>query len=152
MAMRLLDIRIEGNIKTFIEQLARAGGWTINDTVRDLILIGLDVNRQGGIEITGPLGLKRSFAYLDFGGGRERIGVRLPQELIDELKRDFDDTARSAAKKALRLGVIALRADLIEIRGPVFDFRRPLAQTRVPSLRDERAKEALKRLQTAISQ
>jgi hypothetical protein len=144
--MQFLDVRVEGWIRMFIERAAKRKGVKVSDIFRDLVVLGIDLKRSGGFEIVGPFGLRRSLAMLDFGGGADRIGVRLEKNLTKELERVFGDNARSAARQAVRLGILRISPGKVKIRGALFGLERPFAQIKFREPLDEKAKEALSRL------
>jgi len=144
--MKFLDVRIEGWIKSFIEDLAKKTGRKMSDVARDLAWVGIDIEKSGGIKIVGPLGLERPFASLDLGGSRERLNIWLEEDMIKELKSLSGGNVREALREALRLGALAVSGgEHVKIVGP-FGRERPLLTITHSELRDKRAKEAFKRL------
>lgn len=143
--VKLIDVRVEGSLKDFIEEVAIRVGRTVSDVARDLVLIGLEVARSGGVEIVGPIGLRRPLARLDFGGNRERLGIWLDEGIASELERVFGGNMRGAARAAMRLGTVAFQPEKVRISGP-FGLERPFLEVKLSGIRDKKAREALERL------
>jgi len=143
--MEFIDVRIESWIVSFIKDLAEKSGRRISDVARDILWVGIDVEKSGGIRIVGPLGLRRPLPRLDLGGNRTRINLWLEEDMIEELKRLFGSNVREALRETLRLGALAVSKKPVEIVGP-FGLRRPLLTVEYSKLKDERAKKAFKRL------
>ena len=143
--MEFIDVRIEDWIVSFIKHLAEETGRRISDVARDIIWVGIDIEKSGGIRIVGPLGLRRPLASLDLGGRRTRISLWLEEDMMKELKHLFKGNLREAVRETLRLGALAVSRRPVEIVGP-FGLRRPLLTVEYSKLEDERAKKAFKRL------
>lgn len=144
--MELLDIRIEGWLKSFIKDLAEKTRRDVSDVARDLAWVGIDIEKGGGIKIVGPLGLRRPLAGLDLGGSRERLSIWLEKDMVKELGRLFRGSTREALREVLRLGALAVsNGEGVKISGP-FGLNRPLLTITRSDLRDEKAMEAFRRL------
>jgi len=143
-----LDVRIESVLKIFIQELAEKTGTTTSGIARDLAWVGAGVAKAGGIEVVGPFGLRRPLARLDLGESRDRLVIRLEDDLARELERVFRRNVRGALREAIRLGTFAVQPQDLRMRGPL-GIERPFAELRLPEMRDEKVREALRRLQRA---
>lgn len=141
-----LDIRLESGLKEMIEGIAEGKDSSISDITRDLIWLGIGLKKEGGVEISGPLGAGRPLANLDFGGESVRLAVRIDENLIQTLQNTFEDRLRTAARQAIRLGSLIVWPEEISIKGP-FGTIRPFTQIEMPVLENEEARKALERLQ-----
>jgi hypothetical protein len=140
----VLDIWMEGNLKSLVHSLAR-GRTSLSQVTRDLIMLGLGAKMEGEPQILGPLGLARPLAELSFGGRPERLAVRIEDELVAELESAFGCSGREAARLAIRLGAGLLERGQVRAAGPM-GGPRPLAWIDLPRPKESRAREALERL------
>jgi len=141
-----LDFRIEGNLKSFIQNLATKAGWTLSSVVVELAWVGIGVKKAGEVEIVGPFGLRRLLSKLDLGGRRERLTILVQEDLVNNLDREFGENPRSALREAIRLGTLVFMPNMVKVRGP-FGMERPFAMVEIAKIKDNRAKEALTKLQ-----
>jgi len=142
-----IDFRIQESLKSFIEELARRSRWSVSEVSSELAWLGIGVKEKGGVEIVGPLGLRRPFSTWDFGGKKARLTLWIEKKLSDRLEEEFRKSTRSSLREAIHLGTIAFQPREVKIQGTVFGAERPLALIDVPKIRDERAKMALEKLQ-----
>lgn len=142
----LLDIRTESELKNMITNIAEEKKISMSDIARDLMWVGIALQKEGGLEIKGPFGGGRPLADIDFGGKDVRLGVRITDRLRKELQENFDEKIRTAAREAIKLGSFLIRPEKVSIEGP-FDTVRPFAEADLPELEDKRARKALDRLQ-----
>ncbi|WP_302080576.1 hypothetical protein [Salinibaculum rarum] len=155
-----LNLRIQQGLRDHVADIAREveGGDSpreLSATAENLIYVGMgikcaDQRSDDSIlpTIEGPFGvLPRPWAEPSFDGDDVRLGTRVDSDIIDTLEAAFNKTKHTAAKQALRLGVILLEKDAITIRGPG-GVRRPFANVDVTGeLHGERAQAALTTLQ-----
>lgn len=140
-----VDIRIEGNLKSFVTELANRSRWTVGDVVRELAWLGTGVKKGGGAIIEGPFGLRRFLSKWDFGGERERLTVWIQEDLVHVLETEFGTNARRALREAIRLGTLAFNPSSVKVMGP-FGYERPFAICEPSEIQDDRARQALERL------
>lgn len=143
--MKFVDVRIESWVVSFIKDLAEKTGRRISDVARDLLWVGIDIEKGGGVKIVGPLGLRRPLPRLNLGGNRTRINLWIEEDMMEELRRLSRGSIRETIREALRLGTLATSEEPVEIVGP-FGLRRPLLTIEYSNLKDERAVKAFKRL------
>ena len=156
-----LNLRIQEGLRDHVAEIARnvEGGDSpreLSATAENLIYVGMGMkcadNRSDGSVLPtfeGPFGvLPRPWAEPAFDGDDVRLGTRVDTDTIDTLERAFNKTKHTAAKQALRLGVILIEKDAITIRGPE-GVRRPFAKVNVKEeIYGERARTALDALRT----
>lgn len=156
-----LNLRIQEGLRDHVADIARnvEGGDSpreLSTTAENLIYVGMGMkcaDQRSGDSVLptfeGPFGvLPRPWAEPAFDGDDVRLGTRVDTDTIDTLERVFDKTKHTAAKQALRLGVILIEKDAITIRGPE-GVRRPFAKVNVEEeIYGERARTALDALQT----
>jgi len=159
-----LNLRIQEGLRDHIANIARdvEGGDSpreLSATAENLIYVGMGMKRadkhaDDSILPTfeGPFGvLPRPWAEPSFDGDDIRLSTRVDTETIDTLERSFNKTKHTAAKQALRLGVILIEKDAITIRGPE-GVRRPFAKVNVHGeIHGERAQSALDTLRPYAS-
>ena len=145
--MEHIDLRLETVLKTFIEDLASRKGRTSSEVARDLAWIGVGIQKEGGIDIVGPLGLSKPLAEIDLGREKEKVAFWIDNELIRELETEFKDTIRSALRQAIRLGALIRNPGVVKITGKILGLERPFATIKTSEIRDIRAKQAMARLQ-----
>lgn len=141
-----IDFRVQEALKSFIEELARRSRWSLSDVSSELAWLGIGVKEEGGVEIVGPLGLRRPFSTWDFGGKKARLTLWIDRKLSDRLQEEFRKNVRSSLREAIHLGTIAFQPKEVKIKGTVFGIERPLAIIDVPKIKDERARMALEKL------
>ena len=146
--MVLVIVRLEKGLRGLVERLASDTDETVSSAARSLIRIGLGVKRAGGLEIRGRLGFRRPLADLDFGGRAERLGIRVEEELLEEVEREFGDV-RQGMREAMRLGAWMLAPGEVKIVG-LLGVERPLADVLSPELRDAKARRELERLRSLL--
>ncbi|MHA1238425.1 MAG: hypothetical protein ACTSSJ_04160 [Candidatus Odinarchaeia archaeon] len=143
--MQLLIIRISRTLKSSLKKLSEETGRSISDVARDLAIIGIDMKKNGGVEIVGPLGIRRWFTRLSFGEEKEeKLAIWINEKLKDSLEKEFNLPLRTALREAILLGLLRLLPQDVEIRG-VFGIIRPFATVTFPEPSEE-VKEAIKRL------
>ena len=123
---------------------------TSKSTVR--ILIGLAFRREGlEPQYEGPLGvLPRPFATPTFGGESVTFGTQLETDAYDDLQSVFEEKPHTAAREALRLGIIAVQLDQLNLTGPL-GTARPFAKVSLDDeLSDIQALAYLRELRTHI--
>lgn len=130
-----LNPRIEYEIKELISDIAGRDK-TIKETSAELIEVGVGI-RAHNIEpkIVGPLGIPRPFAKLSLGEQMSELRTEIDEDLADELVNRFDNKPNTAAREAIRLGVLAVAQDAFTIEGPV-GGPRPFAQIELSELND----------------
>lgn len=136
--MSKIDIRIEKDLDTEIKNLSKKYEISISDVIRYLAWISIGIQKEGGIQITGPLGIIRPLARVDLGEDQTRISVLIEDKLEISLKKYYyPDNIRDSLRDALRDGIVALRPDR-KIMGPL-GLGRPLSSISVPEIKDERS-------------
>ena len=121
-----LNLRLESGLRDHVRELAQnvEGDDRPSDlskTARKLIVIGIGAERAGIQETaSGPLGIPRPFATVDFGGEKDTMGTQLSTSELEDLQAVFDAKKHTAAREALRLGVIIIKADdpELDVTGP----------------------------------
>lgn len=145
--MKLLVVRVESALKSSLEKLSNRTGRSLSEVARDLALVGIDVKKSGDVVIFGPIGIKRRFASLSFGGKKEKkLTIWVGEELVKELEKEFSENVRGALREAIHLGLFRFRPEDVEIRGP-FGVIRPFVTVAFSDV-SERAREALRRLRS----
>lgn len=130
-----LNPRLEYELKELIEDIAGRDR-TISSTAADLIRIGIAVRRADAEpKIVGPLGLPRPFAKIRLGDQTSELRTEVDDSTADELVEYFDNKPNTAAREAIRLGVLAVAADEFTVTGPVGDPR-PWAQIDLSGIED----------------
>ncbi|MFB6187130.1 MAG: hypothetical protein ABEI86_09725, partial [Halobacteriaceae archaeon] len=107
---------------------------TISETAAELIEIGIAVRREG-IEpnIVGPLGIPRPFAKINLGDQTSELRTEVSDEIVDELVDLFSNKPNTAAREAIRLGILAVAENEFTVEGPVGDPR-PFAKIKVDQI------------------
>jgi len=145
--MKHVDLRVEGALKSFIDNLARSSRRTRSDVFRDLVLVGLGVQKAGGAQLVGILGLPRPFTELHFlGKDTQKVAFWVDEGLLDELVAEFEDDSRGALRQAARLGALVCNPRIARVTGKVIGLGRLLVRVNPRGIKDERARQALKRL------
>ena len=113
-----LNPRIEYEVKEVVSDIAGRHS-TIKETAADLIQIGVGV-RANDVEpqIVGPLGIPRPFAKISLGEQMSELRTEIDDELADQLVNQFDNKPNTAAREAIRLGVLAVTPDAFTVKGP----------------------------------
>jgi hypothetical protein len=131
-----LNLRLENGLKEQVAELALemygdSRPSDLSKTAHKLMLVGIGGEKAGIQEkVVGPLGiLPRPFATAEFGGEKVTMGTHLLEDELAELQSVFDAKKHTAAREALRLGVIIVKAGELEadIEGPLGIFR-PFAE------------------------
>jgi len=144
-----LNPRVEVEIREAIDEISQ-GEWTISDTAAKLIYIGIAVRESGAEpEITGPFGLPRPFAEISFGSRMTELRTEIDDNLAEKLQSLFSNKPNTAAREALRLGVIAAASDQFEIKGPE-GGPRPFANISLGSIDDEEATNLLEEIRARL--
>lgn len=144
-----LNPRVEYELKELIEDIAGREG-TISDTAADLIRVGIAV-RKYDVEpkIVGPLGLPRPFAKISLGERTGELRTELSDEITTELVEEFDNKPNTAAREALRLGILAVAEDEFTVEGPV-GGPRPFAEIEISDIKDQDITELIEDLRTRL--
>lgn len=130
-----LSPRIDQDIREVIDDLAHPDS-TIDDVAEELIRIGIvvrDANKEPVIE--GPLGLPRPYAEISLSKSKTEIRTSVEEEVADELTKKFDNKKNTAAREALRLGVLTVAGGEFTVKGPV-GGPRPFAQIEIAENQD----------------
>lgn len=130
-----LNPRIEYEVKEVISGLAGREK-TIKETAAELIQIGIGIRTHDiEPEIVGPLGIPRPFAKISLGDQMSELRTEVDDEIADELVNRFDNKPNTAAREALRLGVLAVAQDAFTVEGPA-GGPRPFAEIELDELND----------------
>lgn len=151
-----LNLRVEQGLKDEVSKISEdIEGDTrpsdLSKTAQKLISIGIGAEQAGVQEkVVGPLEiLPRPFATAEFGGEKLAMGTQLTEEQIDDLQDVFDAKKHTAAREALRLGVVIIQAGHLDIEGPLGIFR-PFAEMKIDEeVEGERAAAALEEISAA---
>jgi hypothetical protein len=144
-----LNPRVEWDIRDAIDEISQ-GEWTISDTAAKLLHIGVAI-READIEpqIEGPFGLPRPFAEISLSDRMTELRTEIDDELTERLTDEFDAKPNTAARQAIRLGVIAAASDQFKIRGPE-GGPRPFARIEVADIEDPEAGEYLEQIRSRL--
>jgi len=144
-----LNPRLEYELKELIGDIAGRDR-TISDTAANLIRIGIEVRRDD-IEpkIVGPLGLPRPFAKISLGEQTSELRTEISDELADELVEHFDNKPNTAAREAIRLGILTVANDKFTVQGPIGDPR-PFAEIEVDEIEAREIVELIKQLRARL--
>lgn len=145
-----INLRVESRLRDRVAELAkRVEGDSrpsdLSKTAQKLIHVGLALRKSGvEPEIEGPFGvISRPFASIEFGGEKVTFGTQLTTDVIEELQGAFTNKKHTAAREALRLGIIAVYLNKLDITGPL-GGPRPFADVNVSEhFEDERGRDAL---------
>lgn len=144
-----LNPRVEWEIREAIEEISQ-GEWTISETAAKLIQIGVAIRESGNEpKIEGPFGLPRPFAAISLSDRMTEIRTELNEELTQRLTSEFDNKPNTAAREAIRLGVIAVAGDQFKITGPE-GGPRPFAKISLEKSDDSEAATLLEEIQSRI--
>lgn len=140
-----LNPRIEYEVKEVVSDIAGRDR-TIKETAAELIQIGIGI-RSHDIDpkIVGPLGIPRPFAKLSLGEQMSEIRTDIDDDLVDQLVNHFDDKPNTAAREAIRLGVLAVAQDAFTVEGPV-GGPRPFAKIELSELDDTELRNQIEAL------
>jgi len=144
-----LNPRLEYEIKELVTDIAGRDR-TISNTASDLIKIGIAV-RSNDIEpeIVGPMGIPRPFAKIRLGDQSSELRTEISEEMADQLVDIFDNKPNTAAREAIRLGILAVAQDEFTVQGPI-GGPRPFAKIKVEEIDDTDINELIKELQTRL--
>lgn len=140
-----LNPRIEYEVKEVITSLA-GREQTIKETAEELIQVGIAI-RVHDIEpeIVGPLGIPRPFAKISLGNQMSELRTEVDDDVADELVNRFDNKPNTAAREALRLGVLAVAQDAFTVEGPA-GGPRPFAKIELDELNDPEIRDTIDKL------
>lgn len=145
-----LNPRVEWELREAIEEISQ-GEWTISETAAKLLLIGVAIRESGNEpKIEGPFGLPRPFAEISLSDRMTEIRTEIDNDLAERLTSEFDNKPNTAAREAIRLGVIAVAGDQFKIKGPE-GSPRPFAQISLESSNDPVASDLLGEFRNRIS-
>lgn len=144
-----LNPRIEYEIKEVISNIA-GREMTIKDTAAELIQVGIAV-RTNDIEpeIVGPLGVPRPFAKISLGDQMSELRTEVDDTVADQLVNRFDNKPNTAAREALRLGVLAVAQDAFTVEGPA-GGPRPFAKIELDDLNDPEIMSTIDELRSQL--
>ena len=145
-----LNPRVETEIREAIDEISQ-GEWTIGETAAKLLRIGVVV-RESGKEpkIEGPFGIPRPFANIKLSDRMTVIRTEIDEELTERMQAEFDDKPNTAARRAIRLGVITVAGEKITIRGPKGAVR-PFARISLSGYEDEAVVSSYEELRERIA-
>lgn len=145
-----LNPRVEWEIREAIDEISQ-GEWTISETAGKLLQIGVAIRESGSEpKIEGPFGLPRPFAEISLGDRMTELRTEIDDDLAERLTKEFDNKPNTAAREAIRLGVIAVAGKQFKIKGPE-GGPRPFAQISIEGIDDSKARELLKNLRKRMS-
>lgn len=145
-----LNPRVEWEIREAIDKISQ-GEWTISETANKLLRIGIAIRVSGNEpKIEGPFGLPRPFAEISLSDRMTELRTELDDDLAERLTQEFDNKPNTAAREAIRLGVIAVAGDQFKIKGPE-GGPRPFAQISLEEIGDPEARNLLEELRERIS-
>lgn len=140
-----LNPRIEYEVKEVVSDIAGRDR-TIKETAAELIQIGIGIRSQDiDPKIVGPLGIPRPFAKLSLGDQMSEIRTDIDDDIADQLVNQFDNKPNTAAREAIRLGVLAVAQDAFTVEGPV-GSPRPFAEIELSELDDTELKNQIEAL------
>ena len=144
-----LNPRLEYELKELIEDIAGRDR-TISGTAADLIRIGIEI-RRSDVEpkIVGPLGLPRPFAKISLGDQTSELRTEVSDTTADELVEYFDNKPNTAAREAIRLGILAVAADEFTVKGPA-GGPRPWAEIDLDGVNDQDIVNLVEELRSRI--
>jgi len=140
-----LNLRIQEGLRDHVAEIARTvegddSPSALSATAEKLIYVGMGIKQADEKSdstvlprVEGPFGvLPRPWAEPTFEGEDVRLSTRVDTEVIEPLERAFNKTKHTAAKQALRLGVLLIAQDEVTIRGPG-GVQRPFAKIDLPA-------------------
>ena len=144
-----LNPRVELEIREAIEELSQ-GDWTISETAAKLLRVGVAV-RESGTEpqIEGPFGLPRPFAEISLSDRMTDLRTEIDDDLAERLTKEFNSKPNTAAREAIRLGVITVAHDQFKIKGPE-GGPRPFAQFSLDEISDAEVRDLIDTLRTRL--
>jgi len=132
-----INLRLESGLKEAVSKISQSvEGDTrptdLSKTAQKLIIIGIGAEKSGiQGKVVGPFGiLPRPFATASFGGEKVTMGTQLTEDNIEDLKEIFENKKHTAAREALRLGVIMVQAEELDVEGPL-GGPRPFAEIEI---------------------
>jgi hypothetical protein len=144
-----LNPRVEWEIRDAIDEISQ-GEWTISDTAAKLLQIGVAVREADSEpQIEGPFGLPRPFAEISLSDRMTELRTEIDDELAERLTDEFDAKPNTAARQAIRLGVMAAASDQFKIKGPE-GGPRPFASISIEGLDDPEAREYLEQIRPRL--
>lgn len=144
-----LNPRVEWEIRDAIDEISQ-GEWTISNTAEKLIKLGVSVREEGAEpKIEGPFGMPRPFAEISLGDRMTEFRTEIDDELEERMTTEFDNKPNTAARKAIRLGVIAVGADQFKIQGPA-GGPRPFAEISLEEIGDSSTRNLLHELRNRL--
>jgi hypothetical protein len=144
-----LNPRLEYELKELIEDIAGRDR-TISDTAADLIEIGIAVRKEDvEPKIVGPLGVPRPFAKISLGEQTSELRTEIRDTAADELVEYFDNKPNTAAREAIRLGILAVAVDEFTIQGPI-GGPRPFAEIKISEIDNQEIVELIQDLRSRI--
>lgn len=144
-----LNPRIEWDVREAIEEIAQAD-WTISDTAAKLIEVGIAIRELGyEPQIEGPLGLPRPFAEISLSSRMDEIRTEIDDTVAERLTDEFANKPNTAAREALRLGVLTVAQDQFKIQGPAGEPR-PFAQISIEHIDDADTRDLIVELQQRL--
>jgi len=144
-----LNPRVEWEIREAIEEISQ-GEWTISETAAKLLQIGVAIRESGNEpKIEGPFGLPRPFAAISLSDRMTEIRTEVDDDLTNRLTTEFDNKPNTAAREAIRLGVMAVAGNQFKITGPE-GAPRPFAKISLEKDSDSEAALLLDEMQSRI--
>jgi len=144
-----LNPRVEWEIREAIDEISQ-GDWTISETANKLLRIGVTVRESGNEpKIEGPFGLPRPFAEISLSDRMTELRTETDDDLAERLTREFDNKPNTAAREAIRLGVLVVAGDQFKIRGSE-GGPRPFAQVSLEGIDDNETHQLLEKLKERI--
>lgn len=135
-----LNPRVEREIRKAIQEISQ-GEWTISDTAAKLLRIGVVVRESGNEpRIEGPFGLPRPFAKINLSDQMTEIRTEIDNDLAERMTTEFDNRPNTAAREAIRLGLIAVAGHQFKIKDPE-GIPRPFAQISLADNDNEAVRE-----------
>lgn len=144
-----LNPRVEWEIREAIEEISQ-GEWTLSDTAAKLLRVGVAIRESGNEpKIEGPFGLPRPFAQISLSDRMTEIRTEIDDGLAERLTNEFDNKPNTAAREAIRLGMIAAAGDQFKITGPE-GAPRPFTRINLDAADDDEAQEILEELRERV--
>lgn len=144
-----LNPRLEYELKELITEIAGRDR-TISETAADLIKIGIAIRGQGvEPEIIGPLGIPRPFAKISLGDQTSELRTEISDEIADDLVEYFDNKPNTAAREAIRLGILAVAEDEFTVQGPA-GGPRPFAEIDIGEIDASEIVQLIEDLRTRV--
>lgn len=145
---KALNPRVESELREAIDRIAK-GEWTISETADKLIQVGIGVRESGSEpKIKGPLGLPRPFAKIQLGDTMVELRTEVDDSTAEKLTELFANKPNTAAREAIRLGVLAVVNDF-DIEGPLGETR-PFARIEVGDVDDPDIQALLEEMRSRL--